>query len=157
MKEENKLLIPKIKEGIVIDHIPAGLGPRVLELLRSYPELAGRATSLGLNYKSKRLPLKDMLKLDAENLPETLMNHISLVASGVTIKKIQDYEVVQHYVLHPPEVILGLARCLNPGCISNVESGVRSQLNRAPWGQNMYRCLYCERVMRLEELEIRRS
>ena len=55
MTPQNILLIPKIERGIVIDHIPAGLGIRVMALIGRWPELEDAVVTLGLNYKSTRM------------------------------------------------------------------------------------------------------
>jgi len=154
MSQKNPVLhIPKIENGIVFDHIPAGLGPRVLELLRSYSELDDAIVTVGLNYRSNKLGRKDMLKVEVTDLPESLLHLISLVGPGISIKKIAGFEVVRKYGLELPEAIDNLARCRNPNCVTNTERHVTTRFERAGGG-SAYRCSYCERVFDLGELEL---
>ena len=55
------LLIPKIELGIVIDHIPAGEGIKILEIISRYKEMKTVPVTLGLNYKSQKLGRKSAL------------------------------------------------------------------------------------------------
>ncbi len=154
MTTEKHLLIPKIEEGIVIDHIPAGLGVAILEMFHSYPGMEEIQLTLGLNYKSTKMGRKDMLKIFTPELPEKLLRHLSLLASGVTIKRIADFEVSGKYALQPPDAIEGLARCINPNCITNNERHLQTRFSRLGPETRKFRCAYCERVFELEELEI---
>jgi aspartate carbamoyltransferase regulatory subunit len=154
-KRENPVLhIPKIENGFVFDHIPAGLGPRVLELLRSFPELSGAIVTVGLNYRSGKLGSKDLLKIEVDDLPESLLHLAALIGPGITIKKIGGFEVVRKYGLELPEAIENLARCRNPNCVTNTERHVGTRFDRVGGGSG-YRCNYCERVFELRELELR--
>jgi len=76
------------------------------------------------------------------------------VASGVTIKRIEEFEVAGKYSLKPPDEITGLARCGNPGCVSNNERDVTSSFVRLGPRSLKFRCRYCERVFELDQLEI---
>lgn len=154
MNSERHLLIPKIESGIVIDHVPAGLGPAILELLRSYAGLDDAQITLGLNYDSNKLGRKDMLKIIAPELPEKILHHLSLLASGVTIKRVDDFRVQGKYSLQPPDRIESVARCINPNCVSNHEGGASARFTRLGQTTHKFRCGYCERVFELDELDI---
>ncbi len=154
MNSKHHLLIPKIESGIVIDHVPAGLGRSILKLLCSYAGMAEAQITLGLNYESNKLGRKDMLKIIAPELPETILEHLSLVASGVTIKRVDDYQVQGKYSLQPPDHIQGLARCINPNCVSNHEGQASARFTRLGETSHKFRCGYCERVFELDELAI---
>ncbi len=158
MSSDNKknpvLHIPKIENGFVFDHIPAGLGPRVLEMLRSYTGLKDAVVTVGLNYRSGKLGSKDMLKIELLDLPDSFLHLIALIGPGITIKKIVGFEVVGKYPLELPEAIDNLARCRNPNCVTNTERHVPTRFERTGTGSR-YRCSYCERVFDLKELELR--
>jgi aspartate carbamoyltransferase regulatory subunit len=149
---DKHLLIPKIEAGVVIDHIPAGLGPKVAEIICGAPGLTDAMVSLGLNYGSTKLGRKDMVKLHERPLPEAVLAQISLVAPGVTIKRIEDYAVVEKVVLHPPPLIVGLARCRNPNCVANTEAGVVTRFVAVDPEARTYRCAFCERAFKLRDL-----
>jgi len=148
------LLIPKIENGIVIDHIPAGSGVRILEILRADPKLSAAITTLGLNYSSRKLGRKDMIKLWVEELPPQVLQHISMICRGVTIKSIKRFGVEKKLFLSVPESIVGQARCKNPTCITNHERDVITRFFMTDPSSNEFKCAHCEQVAPLSELEI---
>ena len=118
------LLIPKIELGIVIDHIPAGEGIKILEIISRYKEMKTVPVTLGLNYKSQKLGRKDLIKLQMEYLDPEIIQHISIVVPGVTIKAIKNYGVHTKVVVRPPKEIKDLLECKNPNCITNKEKHI---------------------------------
>lgn len=155
ISEGNLLLIPKIREGIVMDHIPSGKGTRVLKMIRACPGMEDVIITLGLNYSSNKIGRKDMLKLAVKDLPEALLHQISVVSPAVSIKRITDYNVEKRYVNEPPEVIRAIARCRNPNCVTNNERHVQTSFTRLQPGSRRFRCDFCERIFLLKELELK--
>ncbi|MBM4371933.1 MAG: aspartate carbamoyltransferase regulatory subunit [Deltaproteobacteria bacterium] len=153
-KTEHVHLIPKIERGIVIDHIPAGFGVTVLEIIRSYPGMKDVVTTVGLNYESTKLGRKDMLKLVTDELAPEVLAHLSLVTPGISIKRIRAYQVDKKLVIQTPAEITGKARCRNPNCISNHERNAVTGFRATRRDPGRYRCVYCERVFLLGELEL---
>lgn len=151
--DRKHLLIPKIEDGIVIDHVPSGLGTKVLELFQSLPEMRDVEVSLGLNYKSPKLGRKDVIKLHTRELPAHLFELVALVCPGATIKRVADYQVERRVVLELPDTIRNLVRCRNPSCITNYEELAESRFDCVDVEKQKYRCRFCERVFRLDELE----
>lgn len=147
------LLIPKIENGIVIDHIPVGLGVRILEIIRAHPGLDQVVVTLGLNYDSPRMGRKDIVKLSVRELPERVLEHISVVSPGATIKRITEFQVDKKYTSVAPRLLVDLARCRNPGCITNTERDVHSRFEATEGDPQRYRCAFCERVFDVSELE----
>ncbi|MBI4821290.1 MAG: aspartate carbamoyltransferase regulatory subunit [Deltaproteobacteria bacterium] len=158
MSDGKHLLIPKIEHGVVIDHIPAGLGIAVLEVVQSHDELHDVTTAVGLNLESHKLGRKDMVKLQHPELSAELIQHISLIAPGATIKRVRDFQVDKRYVVALPQELDNLVRCLNPNCITNSEKGVRTKFTCVDPTLRLFRCSYCERAFELRYLErIRKS
>ncbi len=151
---EPVLFIPKIEAGIVIDHIPVGYGLKILAIIRSYPEMSEVITTVGLNCSSRKLGRKDLIKLQLQDLPPRLQEHLALVCSGVTLKRIQGYGVQERITTTVPLEIVGLARCRNPNCITNSEGDVVTRFRRETPAGRRFRCAFCERVFELEELPV---
>jgi len=151
---EKHLLIPKIESGIVIDHIPAGMGLKILEIIHSYPEMSAVITSVGLNYSSTKLGKKDVIKLQTQDLPPRLMQHLAMACSGVSVKRIERYDVVEKLVIAVPDTVVGTARCRNPGCITNHERDVTTRFLCVDARTKRFKCSFCERIFPLEELEV---
>ena len=154
MKQEKKtLLIPKIEHGIVIDHIPAGWGLKLLEIIHSYPQMTEVVGTVGLNYTSEKLGRKDMIKLTCDNLTEPILQHVSMACPGVTIKRVKDFKVEHKFVAEVPETLLGQVRCRNPNCITNNERDVVTRFRRSDPRGERFQCAFCERIFPLSELE----
>jgi len=155
MTEQGKhLLIPKIESGIVIDHIPAGFGLKILEVIHSYKEMTEIVSTVGLHYSSSKLGKKDMIKLSVEELPSRVVEHIAMMCSGVTIKRVKEFKVDEKVVIQLPEVIAGQARCPNPSCITNHERDVTTRFRCVDFEAKRFKCAFCERSFPLEELKV---
>ena len=152
MKDDKFLYIPKIDKGIVIDHIPAGFGAKILEIIQSNEDMRDVIVTLGLNYKSTKLGRKDMIKLQVEDLTPPMVQHISLICPGVTIKKISDYAVERKVTVRSPQMVRDRLECRNPNCITNHEHHMETCFRLVSESQQKYLCIYCERVFHLDEL-----
>ncbi len=152
-KNEKMLMIPKIKLGIVIDHIPAGDGVKILEIISRYEEMKDVPITLGINYDSKKMGRKDLIKLQIEFLAPEIIQHISIVVPGVTIKAIKNYEVYSKVKVQAPKVIKNLLLCKNPNCITNLEKESDTLFEAVDDASKQVKCAYCERIFDLSELE----
>ena len=153
MKSENKILmIPKIELGIVIDHIPAGRGIKILEIISRYEEMKDVAVTLGLNYVSAKLGKKDLIKLQLEFLAPEIIQQISILVPGVTVKAIKDFKVHSKVVVQTPREIRNLLLCKNPKCITNEEKHVETFFTAVDEDVKMVKCNYCERIFNIHEL-----
>jgi aspartate carbamoyltransferase regulatory subunit len=150
---ERHLLIPKIENGIVIDHIPCGFGIKLLELLHKHPQTNQGVISVGLNYSSTRMGSKDIIKLRAENLPARLLQNFSLICPGISIKRIRNFVVDKKFVLEPATELEDVI-CRNPNCISNNAKHVRAQFVRVGTDSRDFRCRYCEKVFPVTQLSM---
>ncbi len=151
MSEEQTLKISKIKEGIVIDHIPAGKAIKVLSLL-NVGEHSGHTVSLAMRVKSKKRGFKDVVKIENRNVAESELSIISLIAPEATVSYIENYNIKEKRMLNIPDQITGILKCPNQNCISNTKEPVQSSfrvLSREPL---VARCEYCEREFRGNEL-----
>jgi len=154
MKANNKvLMIPKIELGIVIDHIPAGKGIRLLEIINRYEEMKDVAVTLGLNYSSKKLGRKDLIKLQLEFLAPEIIQHISILVPGVTIKAVKNFKVHSKVVVQPPKEIRNLLQCKNPNCITNTEKHIETYFTAVDEKARLVKCNYCERIFDIHELK----
>ncbi|HES60221.1 MAG: aspartate carbamoyltransferase regulatory subunit [Calditrichaceae bacterium] len=148
------LLIPKIELGIVIDHIPAGQGPKILDIIFQYEEMKDVPVTLGLNYTSKKLGKKDLIKLQMDYLAPEIIQHISIMVPGVTVKAVKDYKVHSKVVVHPPKEIKNLLECKNPNCITNSEAHIGTLFTAIDDSAKQVKCYYCERIFALDELDV---
>ena len=140
------MIVEKISSGTVIDHIPAGMGMRVLGLLGIGTDYGSRV-ALVMNVPSKRMGKKDIVKIEGTTVQPSLANTIALIAPKATINIISKESVTGKYSAEPPEKFIG-GKCPNPNCITYVESG-NEEFARTKEG---YMCVYCERIFKSIEI-----
>ena len=141
------ITVDTINQGTVVDHIQQGMGIRVMELLgidKNYPH----RVALVMNVTSKKNEKKDIVKIEGILVSEEKTNVIALVSPNATINHIQDGKVVNKRKAKLPEKIENVGKCPNPKCISNHEKIP----SRFTLDEGQYRCGYCERKFRAEEL-----
>jgi aspartate carbamoyltransferase regulatory subunit len=132
-----------IERGTVIDHIPSPMALKVVQILGVQKE---GILTVGMNFPSKRLGVKDIVKVENLILSPQTTDRIALVAPTATINIIEGGKVVEKRPIHLPTEFKGLLRCPNPRCICNAEK-VTTWFLRVGEGATMaVRCGYCERA-----------
>ena len=112
-----ELKVKKIKNGTVIDHIPAGHALTVLKIL-GITGTEGLIIAVLMNVPSKKIEKKDIVKIENMELKREEVSKISLIAPHATINIVRDFRVVKKFVVELPDRIQGLLKCINPTCIS---------------------------------------
>lgn len=132
--------IDSIQNGIVIDHISAGNGMKLYELL----ELNSLDCSVALlrNVVSQKLGRKDIIKIDQEF--DLNLDLVGFVDPQATVVVIKDGEVVDKKKLDLPEVLKNVIRCKNPRCITQTEQEIVHEFRLSDRENRIYRCAYCE-------------
>ena len=113
---DRQLLVRKIENGIVIDHIPAGKAFLVLRLLKLDP--AARVL-IALNVDSGRLGTKDLIKIEGSYLTSKEIDLIALVAPSATLNIVENWRVKEKRRIKLPEQVEGIFKCPNPLCPTN--------------------------------------
>lgn len=134
--------IKKIEHGIVIDHIEAGLGLKVLDYLKIKSD---DQIALIMNVESKKLGKKDLLKI--ENINEVNLDAIGLLDHNATVSYIENYKTVKKITLSLPEKIINIIKCKNPRCITMVEKDIDQKLTLFDAQRKIYRCEYCDSLI----------
>ena len=132
--------IDSIKNGIVIDHITAGLGMTVYNLLK-LDEL-DCAVAIIKNASSRKMGKKDIIKIDADI--ELNMDILGYVDPGITIDIIKDSVLVEKKRIGLPEKLTGVIKCKNPRCITTTEQELPHIFKLTDKDKRVYRCIYCE-------------
>ena len=132
--------IDSIQNGVVIDHITAGLGMRLYELL----SLASLDVSIALikNVSSKKLGKKDIIKIDADI--ELDLDVIGFVDPDATINIIKEGVLVEKRSIDMPETLTNVIKCKNPRCITTCEQELDHVFKLTDKEDKVYRCIYCE-------------
>lgn len=140
-----ELVISKIREGTVIDHINAGKALLVLRIL-GIDENTKETVSLAMNVSSQKMGKKDIVKVEGLFISEEKLNKIALIAPNATINLIKDYEVAKKFKVRPPEVIKGVLKCPNRMCVSNAKEPIESIFYvSVKDGEVVAKCHYCGR------------
>ena len=134
------MIIDAIKNGIVIDHISAGKGMELYNIL-GLGDLDCTVAILK-NVVSGKLGRKDIIKID--QVLELDWDLIGYVDPDITVNIIKDGERVEKRQLKLPETIRGVIRCKNPRCITSVEQELPQVFTLTDRENRVYRCLYCE-------------
>ncbi len=135
--------IDSINNGIVIDHITAGSGMKLYELLH----LGDRDCSVALikNVHSNRMGKKDIIKID-EDIPVDL-DVIGYVDPDATVNVIKDGKLVEKKSIAMPEKLVNVIKCKNPRCITTTEQELDHVFKLVDRENKVYRCIYCEAVL----------
>jgi len=149
MKEELK--VKKIKDGTVIDHIKAGRGKKVLDILGIDKDFS-ETTALLMNVPSKGIGHKDIVKIENKALKKEEVDKIALIAPHATWNVIKDYKVVKKSKIEIPNMLEGVLKCPNPKCITNTDEPLTTKFKVEEKEPVRLRCLYCERLFELEDM-----
>lgn len=132
--------IDPIKNGIVIDHIEAGKGMDVYNLL-NLSEL-DCTVALIKNVNSKKSGKKDIIKIDA--LIELNLDVLGYFSPEITVNVIENGVIVKKSTVLLPKTLKNVIKCKNPRCITSVEQGIDQVFNLVDEDKRVYRCIYCE-------------
>ncbi len=132
--------ITSIENGIVVDHIPAGLGLRLYELL----SLGNLDCPIVLikNAPSKKLGKKDIIKIDADIKIDFQI--VGYVAPSATVNIIIGGKIVEKKTIDLPEILVNVIKCKNPRCITTTEQEIEHIFKLTDKENGVYRCIYCE-------------
>jgi aspartate carbamoyltransferase regulatory subunit len=145
------LKISAIKEGTVIDHISTVNTFKVAEILNLRG--SGNVVTVGMNFESKRLGRKGVIKIGDRFLTKQEVDKIALVAPEANINIIKNFDVTKKFSVEIPEVISGIIKCANPNCITNIERS-KTKFNVLSKSPLKIKCHYCERVVGKENVEL---
>ena len=150
--EERHLVVTAIKNGTVLDHIPAEQIYRVMDIL----ELRGAPNQItvGINLESKSYGTKGIIKIADRWLEDAEVNRLALVAPNATINIIKDFQVIEKKVIRTPKEITGIAKCSNPKCITNHEPIKTRFTTIEKDGEISLLCHYCEKVTPAQNIKI---
>lgn len=149
---KKELAVAALKNGTVIDHIPAQSLFKVVSLLGI--ENLKSSVTIGYNLDSKKLGKKGILKVADVFFEEDILNRLALLAPNVNVNIINDYKVVKKYKVTLPDDIVGIVRCNNPKCITNNEP-MPTRFHVEDKDNVQLRCHYCERTVCKGEIELK--
>lgn len=149
--KENELKVAALKNGTVIDHIPSDQLFKVISILKLKDST--QQVTFGMNLDSHKLGKKAIIKVADKFLDQDEANKVALLAPNAKINIIKDYKVVEKKKLELPNEVTGTIKCINPKCITNNEP-MQTRFITIDKQNGLYKCHYCERIIKSEDLII---
>jgi aspartate carbamoyltransferase regulatory subunit len=148
-----ELKVAALRNGTVIDHIPADKLFKVVSIL--HLDTCLNQITLANNLESAKIGSKGLVKISERALGEDETNKIALIAPNAKINIIRDFQVVEKRPLILPDEIREILQCNNPVCVTNNQPiTTRFQVQNHD-GQIVLKCHYCEREIKQEEVKIK--
>ena len=134
------MIIGQIKEGIVLDHITAGNGMNIYNVLN----LGKLDCSVALikNAESPKMGKKDIIKIGT--LLDIDLDVLGYLDPGITVNIIRDGVVAERRHVELPQRVVDVIKCKNPRCITSVEREIVHEFKLTDPAKKVYRCIYCE-------------
>lgn len=151
MSNKTERQVAAIKNGTVIDHIPAEKTYQVVNLLQL--ETLETPVTIGYNYPSNKIGRKGIIKVSNKFFTDEEISRLSVVAQNVVLNIIHDYEVVEKKTVKTPDELRGIVKCNNPKCITNNEpmNTVFHVVNKE---KGILKCHYCDKEQFIEKVEL---
>lgn len=140
------LSVNTIKNGLVIDHIRSGCGPRIFSWLGL--DKANFRVALIMNVPSRKLDKKDIIKID--NIINIDYSVLGFIDPNITVNVVQNEEIVKKIDLVLPEKVENVIRCKNPRCITTSEPYLSQVFRLVNRERSEYRCEYCDELHHAE-------
>jgi aspartate carbamoyltransferase regulatory subunit len=150
--EQSELMVRRIKEGTVIDHIDEGKGLQVLDALRIDGH-DGSLITIALNVPSGKSKKKDIIKVENKFLKDDDTNKIAVISPKATINIIKNYKLIEKRRVALPNEIDRIFRCSNPDCITNSTEHIDSIMDLMDKEGMILKCRYCARVLDVNKIK----
>lgn len=141
------LNIDSIQNGIVIDHIQAGKGMRIYELLEL--DKLDCCVALIKNARSSKMGRKDIIKIEGDLAIN--FDVLGFIDNNITVCTIKNGELVKKENIVLPRRIKNVVKCKNPRCITSTEENLDQIFVLCDEKVHRYRCLYCEQAYKSHE------
>ena len=132
--------IDSITNGIVIDHITAGKGMEIYQLL--HLDELDCSVAIIKDVVSKKMGKKDIIKVDADIDIDT--NVLGYVDPNVTVDIIRNGHLAEKRRVGLPTKLTNVLFCRNPRCITTTEQELPHVFLLTDTEHRIYRCMYCE-------------
>ena len=134
------MIIGQIKDGIVLDHITAGRGMDIYNILH----LGDLDCTVAMikNADSLKKGKKDIIKIG--QVIDLDFDVLGYIDPGITVNIIRDGALAKRAHLSLPMRIQDVIKCKNPRCITSTEQEIRHEFRLTDPEKKTYRCIYCE-------------
>lgn len=153
-RDTERMLVSRIEEGTVIDHIPdwrANTVSKVLRLDKLAKMQADVSVVILQNVSSKQLGRKDIIKIDRWHVDEKDADILSLVFPTITVNYIDDGKVSK-YRANVPDSIEGRIKCPELNCITNTEREPVTPRFNTLKKERLLQCHYCDALLTFDSV-----
>jgi aspartate carbamoyltransferase regulatory subunit len=139
-----ELVVSALENGTVLDHIPADNVYKALRILN----LKGieNQITIGINLNSKQNGKKGIIKIADKFFEDEELNKLALLAPEATVNVIRDFKVVEKKKVELPKEITGIAKCMNPKCVTNHQPITTKFTVNVKGSETSLLCHYCEKI-----------
>ena len=140
------MIVNSIERGIVIDHITAGTGNRILDYLKT--DTKKNTIAFIMNATSKKHGRKDLIKI--ENVTDVDLTVLGLLDPNATVNIIENGKIVKKINLELPKTVTNVIKCKNPRCVTSVERNAPHIFHLMDAQTREYRCEYCDEIVSMK-------
>ncbi len=140
------MIVNSIERGIVIDHITAGTGNRILDYLKI--DTKKNTVAFIMNATSKKHGRKDLIKI--ENVTDVDLTVLGLLDPNATVNIIENGKIVKKINLALPQTVTNVIKCKNPRCVTSVERNAPHIFHLMNTQTREYRCEYCDEIVSMK-------
>ena len=134
------MIVGQIRDGIVLDHITAGRGMEIYNILGL--DKLDCTVAMIKNADSVKMGKKDIIKIAQPiDLDVTILGYID---PGITVNVIKNGARVKREKLTLPQTIKNLICCKNPRCVTSCEQELVQEFRLVNAEKQTYRCIYCD-------------
>ncbi|MBR1792848.1 MAG: aspartate carbamoyltransferase regulatory subunit [Bacteroidales bacterium] len=144
MDSKKELVVPRIENGTVIDHIPTNVVYQIAHILGL--EKYNDEVLIGNYLTSQKFIRKGIIKVKNKFFSKEDLSKIALVAPMASIIIIKNYEVVEKHEAEIPDHIDNFVKCMNPRCVTNHEI-IPTKFDVIDKENLKLRCHYCEKFV----------
>lgn len=140
------VLVNSIEKGIVIDHITAGLGTKILNYLDV--DTSKHTVAFIMNAVSDKKGKKDVIKI--ADVTDIDLAALGLIDPDVTVNVIENHMVSRKINLELPETVVNVIYCKNPRCVTSIEPSADHIFHLIDKENREYRCEYCDDIVSMK-------
>ena len=140
------MIVNSIERGIVIDHITAGTGNRILDYLKI--DTKKNTVAFIMNATSKKHGRKDLIKI--ESVTDVDLTVLGLLDPNATVNIIENGKIVKKINLALPQTVTNVIKCKNPRCVTSVERNAPHIFHLMNAQTREYRCEYCDEIVSMK-------
>lgn len=134
--------IDGVNTGVVLDHIQAGKGWEIYNLLGL--DKVDCTVAIIQRVDSTKYGKKDIIKVDGD--VDIDLDILGYFDTKMTVNIVRDRKLVEKVKLKLPETLVGVIECKNPRCITSTEQEIVHKFRLSDPEKGTYRCIYCDVV-----------